>query len=424
MTVTKTHRPGAAMTNRWALLALLCFTRATMGMQSQSIPPVAPHLVADLGLSYAQVGWLIGLFSAPGLALAFLGGLFAARLGDKRVMVFGLTLLVLGAEVFSFSIGFPTAFAGRLVSGTGFVLVNMLMMKIVTDRFAGRELSTAMGILMMSWPLGISLSLAVLGGVAESAGWRLAIHATAGLSLGPLVLVTLLLPGERRTTEASPAGSSAGRTIVPGLGVQSPWPTPRELLPIIVLGVLWGLYNSAFSVFIGFAPTLLSTRGISDAAANAAVSAASWVWLVSLPLGGVLADRFGRPTLFIVGGALCSALLLAVLPWAIQPTALVATTLLIALVGLVFGAPPGSVMALPAQVMRPPVRSIGFGIFYTGNYLLMAGLPPMGGWLLDRTGQDAAAVWFAGSLFLAMLPVLLLFLHLRGRRIQVASPER
>ena len=388
------------MTSRWAVLALLCFTRATMGLQAHSVPPVTPYLVADLGLNYTQVGWLIGLFSTPGLILAMLGGLVAAQLGDRRVFLFGLVALVVGAVLFALSGGYPAALLGRGLGGVGFVLVNMLMMKTVTDHFAGRELSTAMGVLMMSWPLGISFALLALGLLAEQWGWRVALTVPAFFSVVALALVAKWLP--------SPAGSRPAAAEDPPAGS---WPTLGETGRILIIALMWGLYNAGFTVFLGFAPSMLVAWGLSKAAASAAVSVASWVWIASLPLGGLLADRSGRPHTFIVAVALLAALLLAILPYVALQGSVWALTALIALIGLVFGAPPGAVMALPAQVMRPSTRSIGFGIFYTGNYILMASLPPLAGWVLDLTGHPAAPVWFAAGLFLFMPVLLAIFRH-------------
>jgi hypothetical protein len=48
------------MQNRWGVLALVVVARTAMGFQFQSIAAVGSFLVADLGLSYAQLGTLIG----------------------------------------------------------------------------------------------------------------------------------------------------------------------------------------------------------------------------------------------------------------------------------------------------------------------------------------------------------------------------
>lgn len=47
---------------------------------------------------------------------------------------------------------------GRVLSGAGAVLLNVLVTKMVTDWFQGRENVLALGILITSWPLGIAIA--------------------------------------------------------------------------------------------------------------------------------------------------------------------------------------------------------------------------------------------------------------------------
>ena len=72
------------MGNRWAVLAFVTVARTAMGFQFQSVAAVGPFLVADLGLSYAELGTLIGLYLMPGAFLALPGGLLGARFGDRK----------------------------------------------------------------------------------------------------------------------------------------------------------------------------------------------------------------------------------------------------------------------------------------------------------------------------------------------------
>ena len=83
--------------NRWAVLALLVLTRASMALHFQAIPPIAPFLIRELELSYAQLGLLIGVFMLPGVFLAMPGGLLGARFGGRAVMLSGLVMMTLGA---------------------------------------------------------------------------------------------------------------------------------------------------------------------------------------------------------------------------------------------------------------------------------------------------------------------------------------
>ena len=60
---------------RWIMLAVLFVVRLAMGYQFQSVASVAPRLVAEFGLTYAEVGALIGFFLLPGIVVAIPSGL-------------------------------------------------------------------------------------------------------------------------------------------------------------------------------------------------------------------------------------------------------------------------------------------------------------------------------------------------------------
>ena len=77
--------------NRWTALAALCFVRVWMGFQFQSIPPIAPLLVEELGFNHTQVGLLIGLFMLPGILIALPGAMLGSRIGDRNTVMLGLT---------------------------------------------------------------------------------------------------------------------------------------------------------------------------------------------------------------------------------------------------------------------------------------------------------------------------------------------
>jgi MFS family permease len=67
--------------------------------------------------------------------------------------------MVVGGLVMAFGVGWPAQLSGRLLAGFGGVLLNVLMSKMVTDWFAGREIATAMAIYVNSWPFGIAIAL-------------------------------------------------------------------------------------------------------------------------------------------------------------------------------------------------------------------------------------------------------------------------
>ena len=60
--------------NRWGILAILFTVRAVMGFQFQSIASVSTFLVDDLGIEFAEIGILVGLYLLPGIVLAYPSG--------------------------------------------------------------------------------------------------------------------------------------------------------------------------------------------------------------------------------------------------------------------------------------------------------------------------------------------------------------
>ena len=85
-----------------------------------------------------------------------------------------------------------TALLGRIVSGTGAVLLNVLLAKMVADWFGDRDLATAMGILVVSWPVGIGLALVVLGPLAVATSWTIALQTSTGVCVAAILLVACI----------------------------------------------------------------------------------------------------------------------------------------------------------------------------------------------------------------------------------------
>ncbi|WP_270933784.1 MFS transporter [Falsiroseomonas oryzae] len=390
------------MQDHWRALAVLTTARVSLGFQFQSIASVSPELVAQLGLSYADLGTLIGLYFLPGLALALPGGALGRRFGDKRVVGAGLVLMLLGGVLTAFASGLVTLMAGRLLSGLGGVLLNVVMAKMVTDWFAGRrEIVLAMAVFVNSFPIGVGFATLLLGPLAVAAGWSAGLAATAALAMAALLLVGL----------GYVKHPNDGGTVAPAGRISA-----TEVVLVCIAGAIWGIFNGAFAVMFGFAPSFLTAEGQSVAQAATTIGAATWLSVLSVQAGGMLAQSLRRPAVLLAVGALGWALCLVGLAQVSLPPGAV---LLAA--GLMMGLPVGVVMAMPAQALRPESRSVGMGLFYTWLYLGHALMPPAAGWLQDRTGTAATPLLFTAALVAAMLPMHALFGAVSRRRGRAAA---
>jgi MFS family permease len=220
------------MRNPWSILAVLFAVRATMAFQFQSIASVAPLLGPRLDATLADIGLLIGLYFTPGIALALPGGAIGARLGDKRMVLAGLGLMLIGSLIMGFWLSWPGQVTGRLIAGTGGVLLNVLMTKMVADWFAARELSTAMAIFVNSWPVGIAIALLALPPIATAQGIA-AVHLAVALSIVvAFVLLAILY------VSPTPTGAKPGAARLAG----------SAALCVIVAGLFWTLYKNGLAL--------------------------------------------------------------------------------------------------------------------------------------------------------------------------------
>ncbi len=378
------------MHNRWLVLGVLAFARIAMGFQFQAVASVAPFLVEEFRIDYASVGTLIGLYLLPGIVLALPGGYLGRRFGEKRMVLGGLALMAVGGVVSAMGASYWMLVAGRLITGVGVVLQFVLMTKMLSDWFRGRELVFAMSLYLNGWPIGIGLALISQPGLAANSTWRTVFFATAVLSAATLAVLAALYRTPRTGAQAEAGAVASGLSV-------------REIVLVSLAGLIWTFVNAGWVVAVSFAPGYLRTQGMALAEAATVTSLATWVAIIGVPLGGWIASRWRRPNAIIVASTAIGGLAVLAIPYT---SAYVAC---FSVIGLILFLPAGIMAALPIEVLRPENRATGLGLFYTWWYAGMAALPPVGGWTYDVSGEASAPILYAGLLVFLTLAALLAF---------------
>ena len=368
--------------NRWLILAALFLARSTLGYQYQSVASVSPLLVGDLGINFAEVGALIGFYSLLGIVSALPAGLLGRRFGDTRITLLGVAMMAAGGFVMGLGGSYEIISLGRVLSGTGSVLLTVLVTKIVADWFSGREIVIALAILMNSWPVGIALGLVSQGAIAEAWGWQAVFLSTGIVCLAGMGLVALTARSRPEAADnPPPARRSAGwRWTI----------SRREAVLASLAGAVWILYNSGFIMIVSFAPAMLVERDFSIAEAGALISIGTWVYMFAIPIGGWISERLGRPNVTMVGCFLLASVIVAAVPF------VESVVILFALAGIFVGIPTGNVMALTVETVRAENRNMGVGFYYTFHYVGLTFIPVIAGWTLDLSGSTAAPM-FVGA---------------------------
>jgi len=369
---------------RWSILAVLFAARAATGFQFQSVGSASNLLIQDLGLSYAQIGLLLGAYLLPGIVVAFPAGLLGQRVDAKTLGLAGLALMTLSGLALEHADQFAVALAARTLGGVGSTIVVLAATKMVTDWFDGREIVLAMSILQMSWPFGAMLALPIQAVIAESFGWP-AVLASGGVCAAAAAGAFAFTSDPCREAPITSPRKS-------GLA-------PAMLLQLVLAGMVWGAMNLACILFFSYAPPLMAARGCSPTTAASLTSLAIWFTILAIPSGGYLVHRLGRPILAIGVCATVAAAALLSFVSDIYPT------LSCLVFGTAVGPLSGAILSLPAKILPPQQRSLGFGVFYTCFYVLMAVGPWLAGRLQDAWATPSAALVAAALLLAFTVPL-------------------
>jgi len=384
------------VSRRWLMLLVVFFTRTSLGFQFQSIAALTPFLLSAFDLNYAQAGILMGLYMLPGVIMAVPGGLLGQRFGSLRVVVAGLVLMVVGGTIVAYAGSFAAATAGRAVAGVGGVLINIMLARIVAEWFRGKEIQTAMSVMLASWPFGMALALIVLAPLAAATSWRLAEYLTVAAAGVALALMVLFY--EDPPADDGPAESAALHLNVPA----------RVWALALSSGAAWSLLNASLIVVASFAPSFLMTRGFSVGEAGFLTGIALWISILSIPIGGIVADRLNRPRLQVVIGCLGAAVGIACIAGAPLPAFWMVAS------GIVLGLSPGIMMSLLPKSVRSEHLATALGVYYALFYLGMACSQTAAGYVRDVTGDPGMPLLFAAVLM--VLTVVALFVFWRIER--------
>lgn len=389
------------LTNRWFFLAVLFAIRTTVGFQFQSVASVSGPLSDDLGLNHSQIGTLIGLAMLPGVVLAFPVGLMINRYDNKRFLGAGLALLVVGSVLMALASSFPAAIVARTVVGIGSVMMIVTITKVAADKFDGKEIKTAMAIMLSSWPFGIAIGLVSQDAIASATSWQTVMFISSGANAVALVsLIFLIRP--------TPSIADTSSVVLRRFTIPA-----RELLMICLVGLAWGMFNTGFAIHFSFTPDLLSEDGWSTTEAAALISVGVWITMVSIPLGGYVVERVGHSGGIVVISTLLTAAAVGLFPFVSIPLALSVAF------GLALGPPPGPIIALTSEAVSAENRGIGLGVFYTWFYALMAIGPIVAGFSRDISDSAETPVIIAALAIVLVVPFLGAFriVHSRTPRI-------
>ncbi|MEJ2635529.1 MAG: MFS transporter [Calditrichia bacterium] len=166
-----------------------------------SITPAFPKIVDVLHISANSIGLLITAFTLPGFLLTPVLGVFADRVGRKKILVPSLLLFGGAGFVCGFARDFHLLLLFRFLQGIGGASLGSLNVTLIGDLFTGKTRTSAMGINASILSVGTA-SYPFIGGALATIAWYFPFFLPVfALPIGFIVLFSLNNPEPEREQE-------------------------------------------------------------------------------------------------------------------------------------------------------------------------------------------------------------------------------
>ena len=189
----------------WRLLLALAALNVLGYVDRQLVAALAPVLMAELGLSRADIGLLIGpvFVVVFGFTTLFLGA--AADLWRRpRIIAGGLAVWSVATAFTGTASGFGTLAVWRALVGVGEAALPPTAVSMLGDRYPSSRLGFATSVYYAGIPVGFAVSLAAAGWLVPRFGWRACFLLLGALGLVAVAAVWRMDDPPRR------AGAAAG----------------------------------------------------------------------------------------------------------------------------------------------------------------------------------------------------------------------
>ncbi|WP_242393706.1 MFS transporter [Anaeromyxobacter oryzisoli] len=276
--------------------------------------PLLPILERIFGVSKAEAALTV---SAPTIAVALcapFAGVFAARLGHRRVIVGALFALAVPTLLAATAPNVPVLVAWRFAQGLAVPGIYAVGVAFIAEEWPAEGVGRAMSAFITGNVVGGFVGRALSGLVAERAGWRASF----------VVLGILTALGALAASRALPRAGAARRRAAGAPGVPAP-PRLGRLLSdprlVATLAVGFSVLFAQVAVFTYVTFYLAAPPFHLGAAALSGIFAVYLVGAVVTPFAGRWIDRVGsrRTLATALGGALVgSALTLTHSIWSVE----------------------------------------------------------------------------------------------------------
>ncbi|PET78069.1 MFS transporter [Bacillus sp. AFS001701] len=315
----------------WIIVFVACFLALLVdGMDLIMLSITMPSLMKEFNIGKADAG-LIATWSLVGMALGgIIGGWLSDRLGRVRMATWMMVLFSVGTALLGFAQTYEQFIIIRLISAIGigaeYTICTMLMAEYVPTK----KRTTILGTLQAAYSAGYLVAALLAGAILPIYGWR-PLYFIAIIPVILAVYIGYKIPEPKGWKD---------RTQKPKADKKNEWITIFKEPKTRSIFIFWAL-TSTFLQFAYYGigtwlPTyIVSDLGFDFKKMTGYIVGTYAAAILGKMITGWLADRFGRRTMFIIGG-IATAIVLPIVYLYNSPANII---VLLTILGFLYGMP-------------------------------------------------------------------------------------
>ena len=190
-------------TQRVLMLAFMSLVLIMLNADSNVMNPNLNLIEKEFGVSDADLGFMMGVFSIFGAVISILWGYFADKTSRKKLFVLSVLVGEIPCLLTAFAPNYTIFFILRILTGIGVGAAFPLVFSMIGDIYGEKSRPLATAILTTSFSLGNVLGIA-LGGYTTAiswgslTGWRVGFLLASAPNIPLALLFWLLIPEPKR----------------------------------------------------------------------------------------------------------------------------------------------------------------------------------------------------------------------------------
>ena len=397
MSQTVTDRPEPPKAFRWVVLVLISLAMFGNYYVYDSISPLADVLKAQLGFSDSQIGLLNAIYSIPNVFMVLIGGIIIDRIGTRRATVLFGVLCFAGAALTAVSGHLLPMATGRLIFGLGAESLIVAVTTAIAKWFRGKELSFAFGVNLTIARLGSFAALNAPSWAASAyESWQLPLLISVGMGTFCITGAVLYWVLEARAEARYSLGEESTDKVVWGDLFRFGW----SYWYVVALCIT---FYSAIFPFQTFAiKFFMEAHGTSREVGGGLSSLLTLFAMICTPLFGLLVDRVGRRSLFMMLGSLLLVPVYLMMAYTRMPQLVLFDVPLpfsdlvfpvylpMLMMGVAFSLIPAVLWPSVAYIVEQGKLGTAYGLMTMIQNIGLAGFNLLIGWANDRWAASAA----------------------------------